>query len=187
LASAKSGVATTADVRLADREIQKNDNKSDQKIAQQTAQAGSQSTSKGQNKKSDEEGTGKREPKDKPSKPPRKPFALPAFDVGATALASMTPGAAKLNVSGPRREGGADAIRSRMASNERKAWQSQAAMRESVEINLDGNQFVLNNNEANKVLSLYESLNVKNKKKMIIMMNESKKQLNRIVSFAVRQ
>ena len=117
----------------------------------------------------------------------RRPFALPAFDVGATALASMTPGATKLNVSGPRREGGTDAIRSRMASNERKAWQAQASMRESVEINLDGNQFVLNNEEANKVLSLYESLNVKNKKKMVKMMNESEEQLNKIVSFAVRQ
>jgi hypothetical protein len=117
----------------------------------------------------------------------RKPFALPAFDVGATALASMTPGAAKLNISAPRADGPPSAIRSRMAANERKAWQAQAAMGESVEINLDGNQFVLNNEEANKVLSLYESLNIKNKKKMIKMMNKSKEQLNKIVSFAVRQ
>jgi hypothetical protein len=143
LTPAKSGVATTADVRLADREVQKNNDKTDQKIAQQTAQATKTQTAlqqatgqpwkgsdkwkepaKDKKKKPDEEGTGRREPKDKPSKPPRKPFALPAFDVGATALASMTPGA-KLNISGPRREGGADAIRSRMSAIERNALKAQ--------------------------------------------------------------
>ena len=116
----------------------------------------------------------------------KKPFSLPAFDVGAKALASMTPGAAKLNISAPRADG-PSAIQSRMASNERKAWQAQAAMKESVEINLDGNQFVLNNKEANKVLSLYESLNVKNKKKMVKMMSESNESFNKVISFAVRQ
>jgi hypothetical protein len=131
--------------------------------------------------KPDEEG----EPK--PPPPPKKPFKLPIVDVGATALTSLTPGL-KLNLSGPKREGDADAIRSRMAGIERKAWQAQAAaMKESVEINLNGNQFVLNNKEADKVLSLYESLNAKNKQKMIKMMNESEEQLNKIISFAVRQ
>jgi hypothetical protein len=98
----------------------------------------------------------------------------------------MTPGATKLNISAPKADG-PSAIRSRMSAIERNALKAQASIRESVEINLDGNQFVLNNKEANKVLSLYESLNVKNKKKMVKMMNESKEQLNRIVSFAVRQ
>jgi len=140
--------------------------------------------------KPDEEGTGKREPKDtKSPKPPRKPFKLPALaaDAGAKALTAMTPGL-KLAISGPKREGDADAIRSRLASYERRAWQAQAAgVRESVEIDLNGNRFVLNNEEANKVISLYESLNTKNKQKMIKMMNESEEQLNKIVSFAVRQ
>lgn len=142
---------------------------------------------KDQKKKRDEEGAKKREPKD--AKTPRRPFKLPGLvapDVGAKALASMTPGAAKLNISSPAGNG-PSAIRSKMAANERKALKAQATMKESVEINLDGNQFVLNNKEANKVLSLYESLNVKNKKKMIKMMNESEDQLNKIVSFAVRQ
>jgi len=145
---------------------------------------------KSEKKKSDEEGTGKREPKDtKSPKPPRKPFKLPALaaDAGAKALTAMTPGL-KLAISGPKREGDADAIRSRLASYERRAWQAQAAgVRESVEIDLNGNRFVLNNEEANKVISLYESLNTKNKQKMIKMMNESEEQLNKIVSFAVRQ
>ena len=128
-------------------------------------------------------------PPPKPPKPPRKPFKLPALaaDVGAKELTAMTPGL-KLAISGPKREGDSDAIRSRLASFERKAWQAQAsAMTESVEINLNGNRFVLNNEEANKVISLYESLNTKNKQKMIKMMNESEEQLNKIVSFAVRQ
>ena len=116
-------------------------------------------------------------------------FTLPIpgiSDPGAKLISPRT-GGLKLTISGPKKEGDADALRSRMSSIERKALKSQASMTESVELNLDGNQFVLNNKEANKVLSLYESLNTKNKKKMIKMMSEGEEQFNKIISFAVRQ
>ena len=58
---------------------------------------------------------------------------------------------------------------------------------ESVSINLDGNTFELNNTASRKVTSLYESLNKKNKKKMIEMMKESNESLEKVISFAVRQ
>ncbi len=132
--------------------------------------------------------TDKKEPPPKKGKRPGFPFPIPSLGTtDAMPLKALTP-SLKLPISGPKREGDADAIRSRMAAYERKAWQAQAAtVSESVKIDLDGNEFVLNNKEANKVASLYESLNIKNKKKMIKMMNESEEQLNKIVSFAVRQ
>lgn len=54
-------------------------------------------------------------------------------------------------------------------------------------VNLDGNVFELNNNTASKVKALYESLNKKNKKKMLEMMKESDESLRKVISFAVRQ
>jgi hypothetical protein len=91
----------------------------------------------------------------------------------------------KATLTRPERTGGSDT----RAERERQASlrASKAMTNESTEINLNGNCFVLNNKEANKVVSLYESLNTKNKQKMIKMMNESEEQLNKIVSFAVRQ
>lgn len=68
---------------------------------------------------------------------------------------------------------------------QRKALAAQASMEES--INLDGNVFELNNRTAEKVTALYESLNKKNKKKMIEMMSESAESLEKVISFAVRQ
>lgn len=92
----------------------------------------------------------------------------------------------KATITRPERTGGPDSRAERERQASLRASQSMA-QNESVEINLNGNRFVLNNKEANKVVSLYESLNTKNKQKMIKMMNESEEQLNKIVSFAVRQ
>ena len=100
-----------------------------------------------------------------------------------TPLQPMTP-SLKLAVMAPTGKShtaldSADAIRAR------KAMIAQASMQESV--NLDGNLFELNNKTAEKVTALYESLNKKNKKKMIEMMNESAESLEKVISFAVRQ
>ena len=92
----------------------------------------------------------------------------------------------KATLTRPERTVGSDTRAERERQASLRASQSMA-QNESTEINLNGNRFVLNNEEANKVISLYESLNTKNKQKMIKMMNESEEQLNKIVSFAVRQ
>jgi hypothetical protein len=96
-----------------------------------------------------------------------------------------TPMSSKIqaNVTGPKREGGADS----RAERERQASlrASKAMVKESV--NLDGNMFDLNNTEAQKVTALYESLNKRNKKKMVEMMQESNESLEKVISFAVRQ
>jgi hypothetical protein len=98
-----------------------------------------------------------------------------------------TPGSAKLslNVSGPKREGDPSAIASRTSSLEREMLKAQSKLRESVD--LDGNLFELNSKEAKKVTALYESLNTKNKKKMVEAMNEGAESLEKVISFAVRQ
>jgi hypothetical protein len=75
------------------------------------------------------------------------------------------------------------AVRSRM----RQQYRKSLSMTESVSVDLDGNIFELNNKEAKKVTTLYESLNKTNKKKMIKMMNESAESLEKVTSFAVRQ
>lgn len=87
---------------------------------------------------------------------------------------------------GPKREGGSDARAERERQASFRASKSMAT-NESVEVNLDGNLFELNNKAANKITKLYESLNNKNKRKMISMMNESGESLNKIVSFALGQ
>jgi hypothetical protein len=99
----------------------------------------------------------------------------------------LTPGPAKLslNVSGPKREGDPSAIASRTSSLERDMLKAQSKLRESVD--LDGNLFELNSKAAKKVTALYESLNTKNKKKMVETMNESAESLEKVISFAVRQ
>lgn len=137
--------------------------------------------------KPDEEGTKKREPEEKGKVGGRPPWWLPGLALGATAGKPLTPGPTKLslNVSGPKREGDPSAIASRQASLERRALKAQSSLKESV--NLDGNKFKLNTKEARKVTALYESLNKKNKKKMVEMMNESAESLEKVISFAVRQ
>ena len=92
----------------------------------------------------------------------------------------------KATTVGPKREGGSDAYQRRMEIAQRKSAEAMAA-NESVEVNLDGNLFELNNKTANKITKLYESLNNKNRRKMISMMNESEEDLNKIVSFALGQ
>ena len=90
-----------------------------------------------------------------------------------------------LNVSAPKKEGDPSAVASRMSSLERDMLKAQSKLRESVD--LDGNLFELNSKEAKKVTALYESLNTKNKKKMVEAMNESAESLEKVISFAVRQ
>ena len=99
----------------------------------------------------------------------------------------LTPNPTKLslNVSAPKREGDPSAVASRQSALERKALKAQASMNESLD--LDGNLFELNTKAAKKVSALYESLNKKNKKKMIEMMKESDESLEKVISFAVRQ
>jgi hypothetical protein len=92
----------------------------------------------------------------------------------------------KATTVGPKREGGSDARAERERQASFRASKSMAT-NESVEVNLDGNLFELNNKAANKITKLYESLNNKNKRKMISMMNESGESLNKIVSFALGQ
>lgn len=60
------------------------------------------------------------------------------------------------------------------------------AMMQRESVNLDGNTFELNSSVAKKVQSVYESLNKKNKKKMVDMMNESEESFNKVISFVVR-
>lgn len=139
---------------------------------------------KSSKKKPDEEGTKKREPEEKSSK---RRWWLPGLALGTTPGKDLIPlnPKLKLPISAPKREGDADAIKSRQAAIERAALKAQASMNESVD--LDGNMFELNNKEAEKVVALYESLNKTNKKKMVKMMNESSEGLEKVISFAVRQ
>lgn len=111
--------------------------------------------------------------------------ALFGLGAGSTEAKPFTPGTPKLKatVTGPQRIGGGDAEKERMDQLQRKALKSQ--INETVD--LDGNIFELNSIASKKVTSLYESLNQKNKKKMIEMMKESDESLEKVISFAVRQ
>ena len=112
---------------------------------------------------------------------------LPSLALGGVKGKPLTPGPAKLslNLSAPKREGDPSAIASRQSSLEREMLKSQSKLRESVD--LDGNLFELNSKAAKKVTALYESLNTKNKKKMVEMMNEGAESLEKVISFAARQ
>jgi hypothetical protein len=125
-------------------------------------------------------------PRNRGQKQRRKAPDFPEVKLNMPGKKETQPGtpSLRLAVSGPTGKphtalDAADLIRSR------KAMMAQAAMSESV--NLDGNIFELNNITAQKVKSLYESLNRKNKKKMIEMMSESNESFNKVISFAVRQ
>jgi len=127
-------------------------------------------------------------PNGKPSsRGPRRPFFLPGLSLAGVQGKPLTPGPTKisLNVSAPKREGDPSAVASRMSSLERDMLKAQSKIRESVD--LDGNLFELNSKAAKKVTALYESLNTKNKKKMVEAMNESAESLEKVISFAVRQ
>lgn len=66
-----------------------------------------------------------------------------------------------------------------------QAGTSTRPVQETVEVNLDGNLFEINNNIADKLITVYESLNDTNKQKMIdMMMNESTQ--DKIVGFITR-
>ena len=138
---------------------------------------------------------GKKPPGKKPAG--KKPAALAAATAAIAANSGggsgsgtepkyFTPMSSKIqaNVSAPKREGGADSRVERERQANARASKA-AGQNESVE--LDGNVFELNNTEAQKVTALYESLNKTNKKKMIETMKESKENLEKVISFAVRQ
>lgn len=59
-------------------------------------------------------------------------------------------------------------------------------LKESV-VNINGNSMKINSLMANKINSLYESLNEENKDKMISLLNESTDSFKKILDFAVRQ
>lgn len=59
-------------------------------------------------------------------------------------------------------------------------------IRESVEVDLDGNLFEINSSVANKLVSVYQSLNEQNRQKMVDKMNESTESFNKVISFVVR-
>ena len=63
---------------------------------------------------------------------------------------------------------------------------SAKQVQETMEIDLDGNKFLLNTSVANKVLSVYRTLNEENRRKMIEKMNEGDESLNKVITFAVR-
>ena len=109
-------------------------------------------------------------------------------------LKPLESGKTKLTVSGPKEDDEERRRPSAQASRaERLSRLANQAMvnniRESAKesIVLGGNLFELNNKEAKKVLSLYESLNKTNKRKMLGMMLESEEGLDKVISFAVRQ
>lgn len=89
------------------------------------------------------------------------------------------------------------ALKSRDTSLSRKV--SQAALKESkiiktlkninedTELEIAGNKITINNTIAEKIVSLYESLNGNNKKKMNTMLNESVESFKKVIEFAVRQ
>lgn len=54
------------------------------------------------------------------------------------------------------------------------------------QIDLDGNLFEINSSVAQKVVSVYQSLNEQNRQKMVEKMNESAESLNKVISFAIR-
>ena len=56
-----------------------------------------------------------------------------------------------------------------------------------VTIMVDGNNITINSTIANKILSVYESVNNNNKKKIDQMLNESIDSFKKVLSFAVRQ
>ncbi len=87
----------------------------------------------------------------------------------------------KPTIAEPKYQGTDDAVK----SLERRLFRK--SMTESAELDLDGNLFEINSKAAKKVASLYESLNKKNKKKMIQMMKESDESLRKVISFAIRQ
>lgn len=135
----------------------------------------------------DEPTSTKTKEKEKVPRGPGLAALLPSLALGGVKGKPLTPGPAKLslNLSAPKREGDPSAIASRQSSLEREMLKAQSRLRESVD--LDGNLFELNSKEAKKVTALYESLNTKNKKKMVEMMNEGAESLEKVISFAVRQ
>ena len=116
---------------------------------------------------------------------PKSPTGGPSRTGSGSNPKSPTGGPSRLRVTS---SNSFDTHRKRLAdlswSSQTNQPQRQPQMRES--INLDGNIFELNSNVAKKVQSVYESLNKKNKKKMLYMMNESEEAFNKVISFAVR-
>jgi hypothetical protein len=62
-------------------------------------------------------------------------------------------------------------------------------LRENQELNLTigDSSVVINNTVANKILSVYESVNKENKQRMESMLNESIDSIKKIIDFAARQ
>lgn len=143
---------------------------------------------------------GKKPPGKKPpaKKPPgKKPGALAAATAAIAANSGggsgggsepkyFTPMSSKIqaNISAPKREGGAD---SRVERERQASLKASKAAGQNESVEFDGNIFELNNIEAQKVTALYESLNKRNKKKMVEMMQENNESLEKVISFAVRQ
>lgn len=93
----------------------------------------------------------------------------------------------KTNITGPQYRMGGDApvdpATARRYQKQAQGFYSQ--QNESVEVNLDGNIVEINSNMANKLVTVYESLNDNNKKKMIDMLMNEETQ-NKIVEFVTR-
>lgn len=60
-------------------------------------------------------------------------------------------------------------------------------LQENVEVDLGGTTFQLPSAVANKIVSVYQSLNEGNQTKMIEKMQESNESLNKVIAFAIRQ
>lgn len=87
----------------------------------------------------------------------------------------------KVNVGGPEYKNATTSVDRQRDILNRKA--TAAALKESVE--LDGNQFVINKNMAEKIVGVYNSLNEENKKIMIAMLNDQNNQ-QKIFEFVTR-
>lgn len=102
----------------------------------------------------------------------------------------QSPGAERQARLSPKTRNPFDDFRGRQANI---SWASQGTpssrqqqVQENVSVELDGNSFQLNSIVAKKLQHVYESLNKKNKKKMIDMLNESEESFNKVISFVVR-
>jgi hypothetical protein len=87
----------------------------------------------------------------------------------------------KVSVGGPEYKNNSGAVDRQRDILNRKA--SQAMLKEKIE--LDGNQFVINKNMAEKIVGVYNSLNEENKKTMINMLNDKDNQ-HKIFEFVTR-
>lgn len=93
----------------------------------------------------------------------------------------------KPNLSGPQYRVGTDAPNDPATARrlQKQFYSQQQQQNESTKVDLDGNLFEINNNIAEKLINVYESLNNNNKQKMVDMLMNEETQ-NKILEFVRR-